>query len=48
MYVLGGMVLIIPVQAIVNILELSISPQLTITGGTGAISAPPFHFIFDI
>jgi hypothetical protein len=42
------MVLMIPVQAIVNILEFSISPQLTITGGTGAISAPPRHFNFAI
>ena len=48
MYVLGGIVLIIPVHATVIILEFSISPEETITGGTGAIKAPPFHFIFDI
>jgi hypothetical protein len=48
MYVFGGMVLIIPVQAIVRMLDFSISPQLTITGGIGAKSAPPFHFNFAI
>ena len=39
----------IPVQAIVMILlSPSISPQLTIVGGTGARSVLPFQFIFDI
>ena len=40
--------LIIPVHATVIIFEFSISPELTITGGRGAISAPPRHFIFAI
>jgi hypothetical protein len=48
MYVFAGMVLIIPVQATVIIFDFSISPELTITGGRGAISAPPRHLIFDI
>ena len=47
-YVLAGIVFKIPHQPIVIILDFSISPQLTITGGTGAISAPPRHFNFAI
>ena len=42
------MVLMIPVHATVIIFEFSISPELTITGGRGAMSAPPRHFIFAI
>ena len=38
----------IPVHATVIIFEFSISPELTITGGRGAMSAPPRHFIFAI
>lgn len=40
--------MVIPVHATVRMFELSISPQLTITGGRGAMSAPPFHLIFAI
>ena len=47
-YVLGGMVLMIPVQATVRTLGCSGVPQETITGGSGAINAPPFHFVFFI
>jgi hypothetical protein len=42
------MVLMIPVHATVIIFEFSISPELTITGGRGAMSAPPRHLIFAI
>lgn len=40
--------LTIPVHATVMILGLSIVPQLTITGGTGASRALPFQTIFRL
>jgi hypothetical protein len=36
----------IPVHATVMILLFSISPQLTITAGSGAVSGPGFELIF--
>jgi hypothetical protein len=44
----GGWVLRIPVHATVMIFETSIFPQVTITGGTGARRALPFHVILAI
>ena len=38
----------IPVQPIVMILALSISPTVTITGGSGAVSAPALKFFLAI
>jgi hypothetical protein len=37
-----------PVQAMVMMLDCSIVPQLTITGGIGPSKVPPFHCIFFI
>ena len=45
-YVLGGRVFIIPVHAAVNILSLSPSLALTITGGSGPSIAEPFKVFF--
>jgi hypothetical protein len=42
------MVLRIPVQPIVMMLELSISPQETIVGGSGASNAPPLKVFLAI
>ena len=49
MYVIGGLELTIPVHAIVIILGVSPSlPQLTITAGTGAITAPELNTLLFI
>ena len=40
--------LTVPVHATVIILEESRSPQLTMTGGTGAVSTVPFQTVFSI
>ena len=44
----GGWVQMSPAQATVMMLEVSISPQVTITGGTGARRALPFHVCLAI
>ena len=47
-YTIAGLVFIIPVHAIVIILEFSILPQDTITAGSGYKKVPGFHITFDI
>jgi hypothetical protein len=44
--VTGGCELIMPVHATVTILLFSMSPQLTITAGSGAVRGPGFELIF--
>ena len=47
-YVIGGCVARVPHHATVIMFDFSASPQLTITGGTGASNAPPFHVTLPI
>ena len=48
MYVIGGLVLMIPVQPTVKVLGASRVPQLTRVGGTGAVRVPGANFILLI
>ena len=48
MYVLGGIVERIPVQAIVRTFTFSPVPTVTITGGRGAVRAPALKLFLAI
>ena len=48
MYVLGGIVESIPVQPIVIIFAHSMSPTVTMTGGSGAVRAPALKLFLAI
>ena len=40
---MGGLVFTVPVHATVMMFAFPGSPQVTMTGGTGAVIAVPFH-----
>ena len=45
---MGGLLQVMPVQAMASALGCSTVPQLTSAAGTGASSAEPFHWILLI